>query len=100
MPDAGCANVSVHAADALANFVPQQSFDAIAVTGAVFTVPSAWREWLAPSGRLFVIRGESPVMEALLITRDADGHGFSEESLFETDLPYLVGAAPPPRFVL
>lgn len=100
LADAGYANVSLHRADALANFVPQQSFDAIAVTGAVFTVPSAWREWLSPGGRMFVIRGESPVMEALLITRDADGHGFSETSPFETDFPYLVGAAPPPRFVL
>ncbi len=95
---AGHANVEVREADALANFVPQQTFDAIAVTGAVFQVPSAWREWLSPGGRLFVIRGESPAMEALLVTRDA--HGFREESLFETDLPYLVGGAPPPRFVL
>jgi len=100
LASAGCSNVSIRVADALANFVPQQTFDAIAVTAAVFSVPSAWREWLSPGGRLFVIRGESPVMEALLVTRDADGHGFVEESLFETDLPYLIGGAPPPRFVL
>ncbi len=97
---ADASNVSLHVADALANFVPKQTFDAIAVTGAVFSVPSAWREWLSPGGRLFVIRGESPVMEAMLVTRDANGHGFAEESLFETDIPYLVGGAPPPRFVL
>ncbi len=100
LAQAGHTNIDVQTADALSNFVPQQTFDAIAVTGAVFQVPSAWREWLSPGGRLFVIRGESPVMEALLITRDADGHGFHEESVFETDLPYLVGGAPPPRFVL
>ncbi len=96
--DAGLANVAVNIADALADFVPPQAFDAIAVTGAVFAVPGAWREWLAPGGRMFIVRGESPVMEALLITRVADG--FQEESLFETDLPYLVGGAPRPRFFL
>lgn len=100
LTSAGYSNVSIRVADALANFVPQQTFDAIAVTAAVFTVPSAWREWLSPGGRLFVIRGESPVMEALLVTRDAYGHGFAGESLFETDLPYLIGGAPPPRFEL
>ncbi len=98
LAEAGFANIDVREGDALANFVPSQTYDAIAVTGAVFQVPSAWREWLSPGGRLFVIRGESPVMEALLITREADG--FREESIFETDMPYLVGGAPPPRFVL
>lgn len=95
---AGCANVDVIEADALDNFVPRQSFNAIAVTGAVFQIPSAWREWLAPGGRLFAIRGESPVMEAVLLTREP--HGYHEESVFETDLPYLVGGAPTARFVL
>lgn len=98
LADAGHANIEVREADALSNFMPPQTYDAIAVTGAVFQVPSAWREWLSPGGRLFVIRGESPAMEALLVTRDA--HGFREESVFETVLPYLVGGAPPPRFVL
>ena len=98
LTDAGHANISVLEGDALANFVPARTFDAIAVTGAVCQVPSAWREWLAPGGRMFVVQGESPAMDALLITRDEDG--FREESVFETDLPYLVGGAPTPRFVL
>ena len=39
-------------------------------------------------GRLFVIRGDSPVMEALLINR-VDQDEWTRRSLFETDLPRL-----------
>ena len=38
----------------------------------------------------------TPVQEALRITRR--GEGFHRESLFETDVPYLHGAAPAPHF--
>jgi protein-L-isoaspartate(D-aspartate) O-methyltransferase len=43
------------------------------------------------NGRLFVIAGEAPVMEATLITRVADDQ-WAEERLFETDLRCLVNA--------
>ena len=82
----GCANVSVQVADALSNFVPQRTFDAIAVTGAVFSVPSAWRRGCRRR-TLVLDRGESPVMEALLVTPTPTDTA-SRESLFETDLPY------------
>ena len=34
------------------------------------------------------------------LVRHADDGRFSEKSLFETDLPYLAHAAPPPRLTL
>ncbi len=46
-----------------------------------------------------IVRGESPAMEAVLVTRTGPTE-FSESSLFETDLPYLQHAVPPKRFVL
>ena len=46
---------------------------------------------------MFVVRGRSPAMEAVLLRNDVNGSP-RIESLFETDLPYLVGAAPAPRF--
>jgi protein-L-isoaspartate(D-aspartate) O-methyltransferase len=52
---------------------------------------------LAKGGRLFMVVGESPVMEALLITRTGD-NAWYEESLFETELPPLVNAPAPQRF--
>ena len=62
-----------------------------------YTGAAALLKWLRPGGRLFVVRGVSPVMEAVLHVQDVNGT--RTESLFETDLPYLVGAAPAPQFV-
>jgi len=90
-------NVRYEQADALA-FDPGQQFDAIAVTGAVTEVPPSFLNWLRPGGRLFIIRGQSPAQEAVCLTRTAQG--FDTESLFETDIPYLVGAQPIDRFSL
>jgi protein-L-isoaspartate(D-aspartate) O-methyltransferase len=86
--------VRIETADAL-TWNTERRFDAICVTAAVDTVPSRFAQWLRPGGRLFVIHGRSPVMEAVLVK--ADG---STESLFETDIDYLRGAAPAPQFQL
>lgn len=92
-------NVTVMTADVLGDFDPNREFDVIVLTGAVYREPEKFRRWLRPGGRLFLIRGQSPAMEATLVTCLTDNR-FSEESLFETDLPYLINAAPPKRFVL
>jgi protein-L-isoaspartate(D-aspartate) O-methyltransferase len=93
------ANVECLQADAFTEFRPAQPFDAIAVTGAVAELPSLFGGWLKPAGRMFVIRGAEPAMQALLLQRAADG-GWIEERLFETDVPYLAGAEPKPAFYL
>ncbi len=69
----------------------EQLFDVIAVTGSLPLAYPRLREMLRVGGRLFVIVGHSPVMEARLITRRADEE-WSQEDLFETDIPALVGA--------
>jgi protein-L-isoaspartate(D-aspartate) O-methyltransferase len=66
-----------------------QRYDVIAVTASLPGVPDNLRRALNPGGRLFVIVGQSPVMEALLITRVGDAE-WTTESLFETDLPRLT----------
>jgi len=96
---ANVANATVEVAEAAHGFVPDRQYDVVVVTGAVFALPQRWREWVKPGGRLFAIVGESPVQRATLYSRAADG-AWSEDGLFETDLPYLANAAPPPRFVL
>jgi protein-L-isoaspartate(D-aspartate) O-methyltransferase len=92
---AGFGNVRLECADAL-SWQPGRQFDAIAVTGAVAEIPTAFVEWLRPGGRMFVVRGVSPVQEAVRATRR--GEALHLESLFETDIPYLRGAAPAPQF--
>lgn len=90
-------NIRIETADAFA-WASERRFDAICVTGAVDAIPTRFRDWLRPGGRLFVIHGRSPAMEAVLVRNDVNGVRI--ESLFETDLPYLVGAAPAPTFEL
>lgn len=97
LAQAGVGNARLETADAL-QWQPGRQFDAIAVTAAVATVPTQFAEWLKPGGRLFVVRGYSPVQEAVRIVRD--GEALQVESLFETDIPYLHGAAPVPQFTL
>lgn len=93
----GIGNASVITADALA-YESSRRFSAICVTGAVAAIPPHFVEWLQPGGRMFIVRGRSPAMEAVLL-RNLPGSP-RIESLFETDLPYLAGAAPAPTFEL
>jgi len=97
LTQAGINNVRLETADAM-HWQPGRQFDAVAVTGAVATIPEAFSQWLKPGGRLFVVRGNSPVQEAVRVTRRDDT--LHVESLFETDIPYLHGAEPVPQFTL
>jgi len=92
------ANVQIETADAFA-WGTDRRFDAICVGGAVDVVPARFVRWLRPGGRMFVVHGRAPAMEAALVRPAADG-GFVVESLFETELPYLAGGAPAPQFRL
>ena len=64
------------------------NFDAIAVSGSMASVPETLKQLLKVDGRLFIVTGNSPVMQALLITRVGESE-WSTQSLFETDLPRL-----------
>lgn len=67
-----------------------EAYDAIAVSGSMPAVPNNLRLALKLDGRLFVVIGQSPVMQALLITR-VGANEWNTQSLFETDLPRLAG---------
>ena len=67
------ANTDCVHADALSGYAPLEKFDAIAVTGAVATLAAVFGQWLKPAGRLFVIRGVEPAMQAVLLQRAPDG---------------------------
>ena len=94
----GVGNATLHVGEAVSTWQPDGQFDVLLVTGAVFTVPPRWLSWLKPGGRAVVVRGQSPVQHATLLTHEGGGR-YREEILFETDLPYLTHAEPPSRFV-
>ena len=73
------------------------SYHAVALTGSVHELDPTLLAQLEVGGRLFAIVGEAPAMEARLVTRTSTDQ-WDTESLFETVVPHLVGAAPPRRF--
>jgi protein-L-isoaspartate(D-aspartate) O-methyltransferase len=95
---AGVGNITLATGEAVNEWQPDGLFDALVVTGAVFDIPPRWFDWLKPGARLLAVRGLSPVQQATLLTREDAGR-YREETLFETDLPYLIHAEPPQRFV-
>lgn len=92
--------LEVRDGDGVAGAAGDGPFDVIAVTGSVPTEATvmALQEQLAEDGRLFVVVGEAPVMEAILITR-VGARDFRRESLFETELSALSNAAEAESFV-
>jgi protein-L-isoaspartate(D-aspartate) O-methyltransferase len=72
-------------------------YDVIAVTGSLPLYDARFERMLNLGGRLFVVVGESPVMDARLIRRTGD-NAWSTESLFETVIDPLVNAPRPAEF--
>ena len=91
-------NVSLVTADAAGGTDSDERFDAIAVTGSVPVLQQQFHKNLEIGGRLFIIAGSLPVMEAWLITR-IDENNWKRESLLETSIPPLLHAAEPQNFV-
>ena len=83
----GCDNVDF-AQRGLAQIDATEAYDVIAVTGSLAEVPENLKQALKTGGRMFVVVGFSPVMQALLITRIGASE-WTTQSLFETDLPRL-----------
>jgi len=90
-------NVELYVGDVMEGWQPEQAHDVVVVTGSVPTVPESFLGWVNPGGRLFVVVGDAPAMEARLMTR-LNATEWSSESLFETDLARLIHSEPPPRF--
>lgn len=93
---AGAHNVVLAHMDAMAG-LPAGDFDVLVVTGSTPQLFTPFVHALKPGGRMFCVVGESPLKRALLVTRGADD-GWSETSLFETDIPELVNAPQIPPF--
>lgn len=87
---AGVTNVALTVQDAF-EYAPKDRFNVIVVTGSLPDYDDRFEKWLALGGRLYVVTGRAPVMEALLVTR-IDEQTFDRESLFETDVPALLNA--------
>ena len=97
LAEQGIDNVELSTGDVMRGWQPERAHDVVVITGSVPEIPDAFTGWVNPGGRLFCITGESPAMEAVLLTR-LDATEWRRESLFETDLPLLVNSVKPPEF--
>jgi len=97
LADHGVNNVTLETGDAVNGWDHHGPYNVIAVTGSLPLLPDALRQALQVGGRMFVITGEAPVMEAHLILRNGEQE-WVDKALFETELPSLVNATRPRRF--
>lgn len=93
----GMGDIEIIAADAM-QYEPQGRFESIAVTASLPVYDPRFQERLAVGGRLFVVVGEAPVMEARLVRRVSE-NAWATESLFETVIDPLVDAKRPEEFI-
>lgn len=96
LEEAGVSNVALASMDATQQ-LPDGQFDAIAITGSIQAFDPRYVMALKPGGRLFIVIGDAPVMDARLLRRAGD-KDWVTESLFETELLPLVNGALPPQF--
>ena len=90
-------NVELETGNVMTGWQPEQAHDVLVVTGSVPVIPDHFRGWVNPGGRIFVVCGDEPAMEAKLLTK-LNATEWREESLFETNLARLIDAERPPEF--
>jgi len=72
-------------------------YDVIALTASLPVYDGRFERMLTLGGRLFVVVGEPPVMDARLVRRTSED-SVTMRSLFETVIDPLVNAVRPPEF--
>lgn len=94
----GGRDVTLEIGDASRDWENGAPYNAIVIGGSLPLMPDAYKRRLKIGGRLFAIVGDTPVMECILITRLGDNE-WAQEALFETDVPALLNAPQPQRFI-
>ena len=94
--EAGISRVTVETGDALSRDF-DAAYEVIAVTGSLPAPERRLERALVTGGRMFVVIGVSPVMEARLVTRTGEESWLSEP-LFETRIEPLLLPGAPSRF--
>lgn len=93
-----CTNIELITGDACRGWLEKAPYDVMVFTGSIEKLTETHRLQILPGGKLFVIEGRLPVMQARLYQLDHDGV-WTESMLFETDIPPLVDQLKPKEFV-
>ncbi len=86
---AGVNNVSIINANGIHGLATKAPFDRIFVGGGLLGIPDELKAQLRVGGRLVGLVGNSPLLHAILITRDGENK-YTEKKLFETNTDYLI----------
>jgi protein-L-isoaspartate(D-aspartate) O-methyltransferase len=92
----GIPGVQVTTGDVFARRL-ESGYQVIAITGSLPVYDPRFERALAVGGRLFVVVGAAPAMEARRVTRTGEDSWLTE-SLFETSIEALIHATAAPRF--
>ena len=96
-------NYSLQVADVLSDSflasLKNKKYDVIAITASMPIYNEVFEKYLSDNGRLFVIAGQAPVMQAKLIAC-MQQYGCTYTNLFETNLAPLIGMQTPRKFEL
>ena len=99
LADHGIINVTLETGDAARGWDAHAPYDVIVITGSLPLLPNNFKQALNIGGRLLAIVGDAPAMDVVLITRVGESE-WTQETLFETDLPALINAPEPERCTL
>jgi protein-L-isoaspartate(D-aspartate) O-methyltransferase len=94
----GVGNINLSTDDAAPGWKLKQFYDAIAITCSLPEAPMVYKNMLKEGGRLFVITGAEPAMQARLITR-LGKDDWSDQVLFETCIEPMANVRAPNTFV-
>lgn len=93
-----CDNVELITADACRGYLDKAPYDVVLLTGAIEQVTETLRLQVLPGGQLCVILGNGPVMHCYLYKLDHAGN-WTQQLLFETNIPPLIDKLKPKEFV-
>lgn len=94
----GISNIEFEEGDAVTGWPHYGPYDVIAITGGFYELPNSILKSLNIGGRLFCIEGQTPAMEAKVITR-LNEDKWHHEILFETEIELLINAKKADAFV-
>lgn len=94
----GIFNIDIIVGDGLQSTPVNKKYDVIVLTGSVSELPDYFLQALNRNGRLFMVDGDAPTMQAHLIHRVGD-NDCNDTVMFETVLPRLVNGEKPAQFV-
>jgi len=88
---AGLSNIELESTDVYSLFGQAEKYDVLVLTASLPKMDERFLDLLNDGGRMFAIIGESPAMEACVLTKQNDSD-YSTKSFFEIDIPALIGS--------